>query len=605
MSDQDEANTSRIHQQTPTASQLDYDEEAATDNLTQIEQRYGNTNESGSAAVSLNRRRVGRQLRKQMQNLVGTATRKGVRRRKGTQPECCDSADEEEDPDGDGSDLLAVDDSVPSALRGGSGLSPDSAGEVRFKESRNMEDNGVMQEQPASPTKSLGRRTTRRASAVYGNRISIALHDLNEKSTENDIPFLSEMKNIMESDDDEDESGEMDQSTVEVDRHPSLVSDLDSSHYEREELLTNSSDGPDYGYGATVTDTEDNRGARDTRHRGSVQSSITARPMTTARRKLKRMLRQCRDNCRPSNIATWFFRTILCSYFVLVGIPLLLTSRICFYYLKDFHLLPGPAPMSWWLDFAGRQVVTLELARLTQWIFMDAFVLTQFSVRIIHAAGVFYFIQASGWPFLIVVWSLWDLLFLEGLPSHKFKVDWFNSPGWSIYDDPADPFVVAFVSVYLRILLALIILGFAAGIKRTLVSFHFESRQLREFRRKLRRLLKEAFLITVIGTLAKEGLEDDEGVFDTSRNLQIGKMGMLYFPTEPNEGTESEGEGEELDPSFTMRTMRPSVEKNKSNLRGGIMMTKSQGEKLVLAGAIDDWEEPISEDVRIQGTPDW
>lgn len=66
----------------------------------------------------------------------------------------------------------------------------------------------------------------------------------------------------------------------------------------------------------------------------------------------------------------------------------------------------------------GRQIVTLEVARLIQWIVLDLIILSSRRganlTRWLWPYVTMVALQAKGWLFVITLWALLDLIFLHG-----------------------------------------------------------------------------------------------------------------------------------------------------------------------------------------------
>ena len=71
------------------------------------------------------------------------------------------------------------------------------------------------------------------------------------------------------------------------------------------------------------------------------------------------------------------WRAIITAYFCFAAIPLFVVAWILFYYLGNphFQFLPGSTTLSWWFNFTGRQLLTLEMARMAQFLIIDGLTL--------------------------------------------------------------------------------------------------------------------------------------------------------------------------------------------------------------------------------------
>jgi hypothetical protein len=83
-------------------------------------------------------------------------------------------------------------------------------------------------------------------------------------------------------------------------------------------------------------------------------------------------------------------------------------------------------------------------------------------------------IQSKGWPFIVGSWGLWALLLLQG--SSKFDYHWLYFTGIRIYSAGNSGSYIISSEIYLRILLAMVVAGVLATLKRTMVSLYFGRR---------------------------------------------------------------------------------------------------------------------------------
>lgn len=133
------------------------------------------------------------------------------------------------------------------------------------------------------------------------------------------------------------------------------------------------------------------------------QSTLQTRWKRWKRRFLARWL----DPCRVLQALL----SILCkAYFALISIPIFILSIVLYRYLDNPTLafLPGQnVPLAWWLNFIGRLLFTLDLARLWQWLCVDhVLVGTHTAAKILGPLTTLYAIQGRGWPFVVVTWAL-------------------------------------------------------------------------------------------------------------------------------------------------------------------------------------------------------
>lgn len=158
-----------------------------------------------------------------------------------------------------------------------------------------------------------------------------------------------------------------------------------------------SEDGEDETLLDSSSDDDDDEPRSPTSSYGSITDShFSGRP--SQRRRHKCSWCSTEQLCR-------ILHAILHSFLVYLGLPLFATALILYYGLNNPELdfLPGDAKLSWWCNFLGRQVVTLELSRLTQWIVLDLLVLgTRGAARVLGPHVTFFAIHARGWPLFCV-----------------------------------------------------------------------------------------------------------------------------------------------------------------------------------------------------------
>ena len=153
------------------------------------------------------------------------------------------------------------------------------------------------------------------------------------------------------------------------------------------------------------------------------------------------------------------------------------TSIILFYFLGNpsFYFLPGEATLAWWLNFFGRQCVTLELARFIQFIVIDCIMLrTRSAVPFLGPFLTLCCIQSRGWPFIVSTWGVLDLFLLHG--NDKFQLHWFYFTKIDYFMHLKSGNYILASGLYLRILLSVLIAGLACTIKRSLLAVMFGRR---------------------------------------------------------------------------------------------------------------------------------
>ena len=168
---------------------------------------------------------------------------------------------------------------------------------------------------------------------------------------------------------------------------------------------------------------------------------------------------------------------------LLLAIPLFITAWILFYYCGNPtppEFFPGSATLSWWCNFFGRQLLLFEFARFCQFIMIDCLVLSSRWVsRTLGPWITIFCIQSKGWPFVVGSWGLWALLLLQG--SSKFDYHWLYWTGIEIYSAGNSGSYIISSEPYLRVLLAMVLIGVSTTLKLTLVSLYFGRRMFGKF----------------------------------------------------------------------------------------------------------------------------
>jgi hypothetical protein len=185
--------------------------------------------------------------------------------------------------------------------------------------------------------------------------------------------------------------------------------------------------------------------------------------------------------CRIAALPLVLRRAVKHSWIIWIGIPALIISWILFYLLgnPEWDFLPGQVTLSWWLNFLGRQMVTLDAARLVQYLLLDLGILPPLSSRRNRwhflGPGLRQFCrQAHGWPVVATFWALLDMIFLHG--DDKFVQQWLYWTGLRIYslEAASSGSYILKSPLYLRFLIALLIAGLASSCKRFLLDFQFK-----------------------------------------------------------------------------------------------------------------------------------
>jgi hypothetical protein len=99
---------------------------------------------------------------------------------------------------------------------------------------------------------------------------------------------------------------------------------------------------------------------------------------------------------------------------------------------------------------------------------------TRFVSRTLGPWVTIFCLQSKGWPFVVGSWGLWALLLLQG--NSKFDYHWLYFSGIQIYSSGNSGSYVISSEAYLRVLLAMVIVGVFTTLKRTLSTLYFGRR---------------------------------------------------------------------------------------------------------------------------------
>jgi hypothetical protein len=117
---------------------------------------------------------------------------------------------------------------------------------------------------------------------------------------------------------------------------------------------------------------------------------------------------------------------------VLLGLPLLISAWILFYYFSDpFVPVLNPngtkVTLSWFLNFLARQIMVLEVSRIIQFIVLDWILLGCKVAEKMGSYATLVSIQSHGFPFLLIVWACLDFAVLRG--QNDFMSYWYKWTG--------------------------------------------------------------------------------------------------------------------------------------------------------------------------------
>jgi hypothetical protein len=377
-----------------------------------------------------------------------------------------------------------------------------------------------------------------------------------------------------------------------------------------EELQDADHDGgalPDYEEQVPLRDHNERYGSLDEFSNGGSKYPRRVVKKRTDRYSSKRLLRRIAKMCHPFTLLQALWHTILHSYFVTLSLPAFVAAWVVYYHLGNPNLefMPGHASVAWWLIFVGRQCITLELARLTQWLLVDKIILgTRVAVKCLGPLPTLYAIQAKGWPIMLALWAIADLFLLHG--DNRFQQHWFYFTGISIFKDANSGVYILTSPTYLRMLLSMLVAGLATAGKRTAVAMYFGRRTFSEFKPRLEKILREVVLLSETAELAQEAERISYGVGQTGETLEIDLnrqdsrvqfMDDVSWTTDRNL-VKNSGRGNAMDESSDDesedRHSPANLKRRRSESLNDAMMEKTESGSFRVSDLLENWEEPVN-----------
>eukprot|EP00934_Nitzschia_sp_Nitz4_P008165 Nitzschia sp. Nitz4//scaffold56_size114212//30547//37556//NITZ4_003939-RA/size114212-augustus-gene-0.81-mRNA-1//-1//CDS//3329554673//8155//frame0 len=282
---------------------------------------------------------------------------------------------------------------------------------------------------------------------------------------------------------------------------------------------------------------------------------------------------------------------------LLFALLFLALSWVLFYHMgnPELDFLPGNENLSWWMNFACRQLVLLELARLTQYILIDIFAMSsRLVVKILGPWVTIFCLQSKGWPFLLTWWGFYDLVFLHG--NNNFQRRWLFWTDVEMFQLTEEGGLIMNSELYLRVLVAMVIVGILTTIKRTILTLYFGKRSFENYKPKLEQLLSEMIVVTELAELAAEA-DILTGQPPEGGNLQGKRKGPLHarwaslqFQTSVTEEDSPELDLASPPQGHAKRGLSPdrfSDDRSRSSASNlsGLIRIKNQ---------LDRWEEPVN-----------
>jgi len=316
---------------------------------------------------------------------------------------------------------------------------------------------------------------------------------------------------------------------------------------------------------------------------------------TQRHRSKRNWRRSCFKNLtrNPLFVLDFLYQRVMKSWYLWVALPLFALAWIVYYGAGNPipEFLPGQVSLAWWLDFIGRQVLTLALARIVEYLTLDCLLLSQ--NKLLGPLVTMTALQARGYPFTLILWALIDLCIFHG--SGKFAAHWLYWTGLRIYS-PTHAATGSYIlqsTMYLRVLLSMIVAGCAVTAKRVYVSIRFGLRMLNDFKPRLEKLLADMVLLTEIAELSVEAEQFAE---EEKRKQQHQHRSFMAIPgkkrsmswsnvTFSADADDSSSSDEEAEESATKTSVRP---RNSSEPE----LERSGSGRILLKHLLDSWDEP-------------
>ena len=229
------------------------------------------------------------------------------------------------------------------------------------------------------------------------------------------------------------------------------------------------------------------------------------KPRLVAHRRWVRWRRNLKTCCHPMAILRSLRGLCFGSFAVTLGLCAYFLSLGLFYVMgnPEFDFLPGQATLAWWLNFFSRQCVTLDIARVMQWLVIDKFLLgTRAGVQVFGPLASLTLIQSRGYPFVLFAWAVTNLFVLHG--NQPFSQHWLTVTRLRYYLETNSGNYVLTSDIYFRLLLSMVAAGVAKACKRTGVALYFGRRTFAEFKPRMERILKDIVLLSEVAALAEE-----------------------------------------------------------------------------------------------------
>eukprot|EP00980_Cylindrotheca_fusiformis_P014038 scaffold3670_cov124-Cylindrotheca_fusiformis.AAC.14 len=253
----------------------------------------------------------------------------------------------------------------------------------------------------------------------------------------------------------------------------------------------------------------------------------------------------------------------------------------------------GPSA-SWWILFVGvRQVIVLGLARATQFLIMTYALKINFR-GIMGPSVRLYLLQARGWPFVMMLWSIYNFAMLYG--PRRFARHWMYYQTWiELFNECNPAGSVTTAPVYRALLGFTIALGLLVATKRFWIGLRFGRASYFRYAEKLWEVLREQLLISKV---AKNSQIE---YFERLENHDLSQESVLesWYRAGDDQVLGNETESTSSPGKSPVRPNRPRT----ASVESAPYLTASQNENIEqMIGAWEDLEIDI--DPPIQGEAD-
>eukprot|EP00980_Cylindrotheca_fusiformis_P014041 scaffold3670_cov124-Cylindrotheca_fusiformis.AAC.17 len=238
----------------------------------------------------------------------------------------------------------------------------------------------------------------------------------------------------------------------------------------------------------------------------------------------------------------------------------------------------GPST-SWWILFIGvRQVMVVGLARASQFLIMT-FAL-KINIRgMVGQSFRLYLLQARGWPFVLILWSVYNFILLNG--PRRFSRHWLYFQKWvEVFNECNPAGSVTSAPVYRELLGFAIVLSLLVTTKRFWIGLRFGKLSYFRYAEKLSEVLKDQLMISKV---AKNSQIE---YFERLENHDLGEESVLeswYHAGDDDDVDGNETGSEGVSPNDSPRRKRTA------SVESAPFLTESQN--LNIEEMIGAWEE--------------